>query len=94
MIYAVGNAAGKSQSVRRNVAMNDFFQAGFVNRDMPAAETIELSLVVVDADNIMADIGEAGASHQTDISRANNSNIHCTFLLKLPSPILLRRFVQ
>jgi hypothetical protein len=35
---------------------------------MPAPQGVDLSLVVVYADNTMADIGQAGTRHQTDIS--------------------------
>ena len=76
MIDAVFDAVRKAQSAGGNIAMNDFFQAGFVNRDLPALQAIDLSLVVVDADDIVADIGEASTSHETDISRTNNRNIH------------------
>ena len=67
MIDAVGDAVRKSQSMSRNVAINNFFQAGFVNRDVSALETVDLFLVVIDADDSVTDIGETSASHQTDI---------------------------
>jgi hypothetical protein len=56
--------------------MNDIFQARLVNRDLPALEAINLSLVVVDAGDIVADIGEASTGDETDISRTNDRNIH------------------
>src|ERR1700726_2137682 len=67
MIDTISDAVRKSQSMSRNVAINNFFEAGFVNGDVSALETFDLFLVIVDADNSVTDIGEASASHQTDI---------------------------
>src|SRR5580704_15424772 len=57
--------------------MNNFFQTGFENWDIPFLEAVYLFLVIVDADDVMPDIGKASASYETDISRTNDRNIHC-----------------
>src|SRR5271165_2640901 len=68
MLNAIFDAVRKTQPARGNVAMNDFVQPGLVDRYMPALQGVDLSLVVVYADNTMADIGQAGTSHKTYIS--------------------------
>jgi hypothetical protein len=68
MLNAIFDAGSKAQPARGNVAMNHFLQAGLVDRYMTIPQGVDLSMVVVNADNIMADIGEASTSHQTDIS--------------------------
>jgi hypothetical protein len=67
MLNAIFDAVSKAQPARGNVAMNHFLQAGFVDRYMTALQRVDLSLVVVNADNIMANIGEASTRHQADI---------------------------
>jgi hypothetical protein len=68
MLNAIFDAARKAQPARGNVAMNDFVQPGLVDRYMPAPQGVDLSLVVVYADDTMADIGQAGTSHKAYIS--------------------------
>src|SRR5260370_29581897 len=68
MLNAIFHAVRESHPARGNVALNDFLQSAFVHRYMPDPQGVDLSLVVVHADNTMADIGQAGTSHQTDIS--------------------------
>ena len=67
MLNAIFDAVSKAQPARGNVAMNHFLQPGFVDRYVAAPQRVDLSLIVVNADNIMANIGEASTSHQTDI---------------------------
>jgi hypothetical protein len=43
--------------------MNDLLQAGFINGNMPALEALDLSLVVVDAEDTVSDVREASARH-------------------------------
>jgi hypothetical protein len=63
MIDTIRGAVRKSQSTSGNVAVHDFFQAGFVNRNKPFLEALDLSLVVIDANDIVTNIRETGSSH-------------------------------
>src|SRR6202011_2327038 len=85
----------KSQPASRNIAVNDLLEAGLVNGNIAALKAFDLSLVVIDADDIMADIRETSARNKTDISGANDRNIHSnTFIETSLSHIFFRRFVQ
>ena len=79
MVNAVFDAGRKAQSACGNVALNQFLETGLVDRYLPTPQAINFFLVVVYADDIVADIGQASAGHKTDISRANNTDIHITF---------------
>jgi hypothetical protein len=39
-------------------------------------QRIDLALILVDADDIMAEIGKAGARHKPDIARTHYRNLH------------------
>ena len=41
----------------------------------PLLEQLDLLQVVVNADDLMADLGEASACDQTDVSRADNADL-------------------
>jgi len=56
-------------------------KAGFENRDLAAAQCSDLVAVLVDAGDLVTEIGEAGAGHQPHIARANHGNPHETTCL-------------
>ena len=60
------------ESLRRDVAVNYFFQSRFVDRYLAGFELFHFFGVVIDANDMMADISETGARHQTDVSGADN----------------------
>src|SRR5882724_3042404 len=68
IVYALLNAAGETQPTRRDVAVNNLFKARFINRDLAGLELFDFLCVVVDANHIMADIGETGTRHQANIT--------------------------
>jgi len=60
------------ESSRRDIAMNYFFQSGFVDRYLPGFELLHFFRIIIDANDMMADISKTGARHQTDVSGADN----------------------
>ena len=60
------------ESLRRDVAVNYFFQSRFVDRYLAGFELFYFFVVVIDANDMMTDIGETGACHQADVSGADN----------------------
>ncbi len=56
--------------------MDHFFQAWLVDGNLTSLQCLDLACVVIDADHVVADVGKAGAGHETDISGANNREIH------------------
>ena len=68
VVYSLLNAAGETQPTRRDVTVNNLFKPRFINWDLAGLELFDLLRVVVDANDIMADIGEAGARHQANVT--------------------------
>ena len=60
------------ESLCRDVAVNDFFQSRFVDRYLAGFELFHFFGVVIDANDMMADVSETGACHQADVSGADN----------------------
>src|ERR1044072_3257269 len=55
------DAFGKAESWRVAVAMNQFFQSGFVDRYTPRTQHFDFTCIIIDADNVVADVGKTGA---------------------------------
>ena len=71
IIDAFFDAAAETQTARGDVAMNDFFQTRFVNWHTPGLKCFDLVGVVIDTDDIVADVGETSAGDEPYITRAN-----------------------
>ena len=76
IIDAFLGAAGETQSLRGNIAVDDFLKARLVDRDFAGLQRFHFSRVVIDADDVMADVGETSAGHQTDVTGTDDGNIH------------------
>jgi hypothetical protein len=48
--------------------MDDFFQARFVNGHFAGLQLPDLLEVVIDADHVMADVGETGACNEANVT--------------------------
>ena len=79
---SLGNRRGKIgreiQPPGFGIGRDQRVEAGFENRDLATAQGCDLVAVLVDAGDLMAEIGEAGAGHQPHIARANHGNSHET----------------
>ena len=58
------------------VVADHFLEAGLVDRDLAALEPVDLGAVDVDASDVVAAVGEAGAGDQSDVAGANNCDFH------------------
>ena len=56
--------------------MDYFFEPGFVYRDFACLQRFDFLRIIIHANDIMADVGEARARHKTDITRTNDCKIH------------------
>jgi hypothetical protein len=68
------------QALGRDVAVDEFLEAGFVDGDFSCLKSVHLALVVIDADDMVADFREAGPRDETDITRTNDAEIHYFYL--------------
>ena len=56
--------------------MNYFFKSRFIDRHLASLQLFDLLRVVIDAKDIMADIGETGARYKANVTRADDCKIH------------------
>ena len=72
----IGDRAGqigrKREPLFADVALHEFLQPGLVDRDATLAKGRDLGLVMVDAGDVVAEVREAGAGHQPDITRTRS----------------------
>ncbi|CAM2156829.1 hypothetical protein PT2222_30158 [Paraburkholderia tropica] len=66
----------KRQTARATIALDDFLKARLVNRHDALIEQVDLALVHVETEHVVADVGETRARHETHITAANDRQIH------------------
>ncbi len=71
-----GEIGGELKAARCGVAAHQFLKPGLVNRHLARVEPVDLGRVLVDAHDIVAEIGKAGTRNQPDIARAHHCNFH------------------
>ena len=59
-----------------HVAVDQRLEPGLVDRHLAAPQPLDLGLVLVDAGDLDAELGEAGAGHQPDIAAADHHDAH------------------
>ena len=62
----------EAQTVGGNVAVNDFFEARFIDRNFAGLQRLNFFRIVIDADDVVTDIGKTGASNKADITGTND----------------------
>ena len=74
-----GEAAGDEAADCRATSLETLRQlveAGLEDRDLSALQGRDLARVLVDAGDVMAKLGEAGAGHEAHIAASNHRNVH------------------
>jgi len=74
--HPCGKLAGEGQPAGRDVAGNQLVEPGLEDRHHALFERADLGFVLVDADDVMAEVREAGAGHQPDIAGSDNRDAH------------------
>src|SRR5258708_35869827 len=62
--------------MRGDVAMDHFLETGCVDRQFTSLQRFDFPRVVIDADNVVAHVGEASAGDKTDVTGTNDGKIH------------------
>ena len=76
-----GEVGGEIEPPGLDVGRHQIIEAGLEDRDFAAAQRRDLVGVLVDARDLVTEIGEAGAGDQPYIARANHGNPHETTCL-------------
>jgi hypothetical protein len=80
---ALFDGAREVQAAGRHVALDQLLQPVLVDGHLELLEHLDLVLVVVHAQHVVAPVRETGARHQSDIARAHHRNVHSRSILRL-----------
>jgi hypothetical protein len=72
---------------------NEFFQARFINRDFACAECLDFAWIVINANDIVTNIGKTRAGNEADITGTDNGDVHKLLKLAERRTGMLRRIV-
>ena len=78
-IHSFLGAGGEMKAPGSDIAVEKVLEAGFVNGNFSGTELFDFFSVVIDANHIVADFGEASAGDETNISGSNNAEFHGYF---------------
>jgi hypothetical protein len=78
--HAVGDGGldvgGEAQAAGGDVLLHHGFEARFVDRDAALVEDADLGRVEVEAEHVVADVGQAGAGDEPDVTGADDCDFH------------------
>jgi hypothetical protein len=80
------DVGGKAQATRRFVAADHRLQAGFVNGNAAVVENVDLALIEIETEHVVADFGKAGSGDQADIAGTDDGDFH----FEIPRLLLIR----
>ncbi len=68
--------AGEMQALGGDILVDEFFEARLVDRNLARRKHVDLALVVINTNDIVADLGETSAADKTNIPGTNNADFH------------------
>ena len=74
------DVGGEAQPAGRDVAPDHFRQPGLVDRHAAAVEQVDLGGVDIEAEHVVADLGQAGAADQAHITGTDDGDVHAPTL--------------
>ena len=74
--HAFDHVGRKMQAAGGNVTSDHFIQARLVNRNATRIQQVDLFLVDVQAEYLIADVCEAGTGNQSHVSCSDNCKFH------------------
>jgi hypothetical protein len=76
VIDALLGASGEAEALGGDVFFHQGFEAGLINRDLAGEEGLDFAWVIVHADDVVPDFGEAGACGESDVTRTDDGELH------------------
>ena len=74
-IQRAGKIGGEGKPARRDVSGDQLFKARLVDRHLAGVEPGDLGIILVDADDIVPEIGKTRTRHEADVSRSHHCNL-------------------
>src|SRR5262249_55886885 len=72
----LGEIGREGEAALRDVATDQLFEAGLVDRHLALPERLDLGGDVVDADDVVTTLREAGPGHQPDVAGSDHADLH------------------
>src|SRR5205085_5290533 len=66
----------EGQAAFLDVALDELLEAGLVDRDLTGFESRDLSLVDIDARDVVSALGKTRTGNQADVAGPNDTNLH------------------
>jgi hypothetical protein len=76
MIDTSFRAGGEAKAFGGDVFLDQSFEAGLVDGDLAGEECLDFTRVIVHADDVMSDFGEAGACGESDVTGTDDGKFH------------------
>ena len=70
------HVGGEVQATRGHIALHHLLQARLIYRDAAVFQNLDLGGIHIQAQHVVAHLGQASARHQTHITCTDNSNFH------------------
>ena len=89
MGHGAFDVGGEAQAPGGHVVRDDAVQPGLVDRDAAAFEHGDLRGIDVEAHDVVAHLGQAGAGNQADVAGADHGDLHADVLMAVravPAP--------
>ena len=67
---------GEEKTACTSIGLNQLAEARLINRDAARAQARDLVFIIVDANDLMPEVGQAGPRNQSDIAGADHDNTH------------------
>ena len=74
--HRLGQIGREGQPALAHVLGHEIAQPRLEDRDLAAVQRLDLGRVLVDAADVVAEIGKAGAGDQADIARSDHRDAH------------------
>ncbi len=74
--HAVFQFGGEGKPARSGIARDQRRQARLVDGNLATLEGRDLAGILVDADDLVSEIGEADAGHQAYVARTHHCDLH------------------
>ena len=76
VLDSFGKRRREAEASGLHIAFDQRIEPRFVDRHDSVVQAVDLALILVDADHVVAEIGEASARDEADIARANHCDFH------------------
>ena len=75
-LHAFGQIGGEGEPAGRDVARDELVEARLEDRHDAPLQRVDLGLILVDADDVMAEVRKAGSGNQADIAGSDHRDAH------------------